>query len=175
MAHGNPLNIERIIELFVKKFGIKRSLPGEFSYRAILNKKMSLLEAEGLELFFNAKNSLALQASIDLMEGGQQQYFNSLEDKYQLLQQSIEIIIDFSEDVGEERSWSLLNKHFNNFFEHLKKGLEGKLKNWTRSSFLQACLVGIPNAGKSSFFNYCLGYSRAIVSEEKGTTTRLYF
>ena len=62
-VHGNQINIKRIIDLFISKTNIRHAEPGEFSYRAFLNKKMSLTQVEGLDLLLNAKNIFSLDHS----------------------------------------------------------------------------------------------------------------
>ncbi len=168
-VHGNPINVRRIIELF-KKHGVREANPGEITYRALRNNKMTLTQVEGLDTLLNA-------GSIDLFDNGmshlsgelQKEYLN-LRDSYLNLRGAIEILIDFSEDVGEEQSSKLFKDHFENF-----KSLIHILKRRTRSprSHLlkpKVVLLGVTNAGKSTLFNKLLEEKRSIVSEIKGTT-----
>jgi tRNA modification GTPase len=168
-VHGNPINVRRIIELF-KRSGVREANPGEITYRALRNNKMTLTQVEGLDTLLNA-------GSIDLFDNGmshlngelQKEYLN-LRESYLGLRGSIEILIDFSDDVGEEQSNKLFKDHFENF-----KNLIHTLKRRTRSprSHLlkpKVVLMGVTNAGKSTLFNKLLEEKRSIVSEIKGTT-----
>ena len=56
-VHGNQLNINRILDLFTKKAGLRLAKPGEFTYRALKNKKLSLSQVEGLDLLLNANST----------------------------------------------------------------------------------------------------------------------
>jgi tRNA modification GTPase len=68
-VHGNVLNVNRIIDFFINTFGFRLARPGEFSYRAYKNKKLSFNEIEGLDLFLNAKSLYALTHGRSLMKG----------------------------------------------------------------------------------------------------------
>ena len=48
-VHGNLLNIERIINIF-NNYNIRSAGPGEFTYRALRNKKLTLSQVEGVDL-----------------------------------------------------------------------------------------------------------------------------
>ena len=52
----------------------------------------------------------------------------------------------------------------------IQKVLQGSLIGNKIQGGFKVALVGPPNAGKSSLFNSLLGYDRAIISPEKGTT-----
>ena len=41
-VHGNKVNVQRIINFFKKQYKFKEALPGEFSYRALKNNKLTL-------------------------------------------------------------------------------------------------------------------------------------
>ena len=55
--HGNTLNIERVLQFFITKFSFRLAAPGEFTYRALKNKKLMLSQVDGLDLFLNANSS----------------------------------------------------------------------------------------------------------------------
>ena len=65
-VHGNQLNIQRILDLFIKNGDFRAAHPGEFTYRALKNKKLSLSQVEGLDMLLNANSSLMLSQGLDL-------------------------------------------------------------------------------------------------------------
>lgn len=168
-VHGNVLNVKRIINLFIKN-GFIYAHPGEFTYRALKNKKLSLSQVEGLDLFLNATNPLSLKQGLSLLNGKLQDSFRELHDSFLIHKASLELGIDFSEDVGEETFNDSLKKSFDRL-ESAVLTLSRKINLF--SSELKSpeiVLFGRPNAGKSTFFNKLLKFDRSIVSEEAGTT-----
>ena len=168
--HGNTLNTERIINLFVKHAGFRLAAPGEFTYRAMKNRKLTLSQVEGLDLFLNANSSYALDQGLSLLSGNLHEIYLELWDLYLKHKSSLELSIDFAEDVGEEAAREHFLVSLGNFqkkFQTLVKRVEHMDANLIQPEIV---IAGLPNAGKSSFFNILLSDERAIVSSIAGTT-----
>lgn len=169
-VHGNTLNTERIINLFVTHAGFRLAGPGEFTYRAMKNRKLTLSQVEGLDLFLNANSSYALDQGLSLLSGNLHQIYLELWDLYLKHKSSLELSIDFSEDVGEEAA----REHYLSSLERFQKKFNSLVKRVEHqdSNLIQPEIViaGLPNAGKSSLFNFLLSDDRAIVSSVAGTT-----
>src|SRR5690606_38003789 len=80
--HGNTLNIEKIITLFVKHGGCRHAGPGEFTYRALKNKKLTLSQVEGLDLFLNASTGYALEQGLSFLSGELKDIYQDLYDLF---------------------------------------------------------------------------------------------
>ena len=169
-VHGNVLNVRRIIELFCKSDKIRFAKPGEFTYRAIKNKKLSLTQVEGLDLFLNANNGIALKQGLDILQGNLHQKYVSLYNSFKALKSAFELQIDFLEDVGEESANFQLNSALNDFEYKIKDLYEKTLFNKSYLLAPTVVVIGQTNAGKSTFFNNIIGINRSIVSSTKGTT-----
>lgn len=168
--HGNQLNIQRILELFVNHGDCRSAAPGEFTYRALKNKKLSLSQVEGLDMLLNANSSLMLSQGLDILQGDLHAQYLALYDAYLKLKAAVEISIDFSEDVGVEETQKLFEDSFKKFFiliSSLKTRTEGNISSLLSPEIV---LVGQTNAGKSSLFNILLKHDRSIVSNIAGTT-----
>ena len=168
--HGNQLNIQRIISLFISKGDCRSAAPGEFTYRALKNKKLSLSQVEGLDMLLNANSSLMLSQGLDILQGDLHAQYLAVYDAYLKLKAAIEISIDFSEDVGAEETQKLFQDSFDKFFKlisSLKTRTEGNISSLLSPEIV---LVGQTNAGKSSLFNILLKHDRSIVSSIAGTT-----
>lgn len=168
--HGNQLNIQRILDLFIEKAHFRAAHPGEFTYRALKNKKLSLSQVEGLDMLLNANSNLMLTQGLDILQGELHAQYLALYDSFLKLKAAVELSIDFSEDIGEEESKKLFNDSFFNFskiLDSLHSRTQGSV-----SSLLspEVVLVGQTNAGKSSLFNLLVKQNRSIVSNIAGTT-----
>jgi tRNA modification GTPase len=169
-VHGNLLNIQRILDLFIQNAGFRDAHPGEFTYRALKNKNLSLSQVEGLDMLLNANSNLMLTQGLDILQGELHAQYLELYESFIKLKASIELSIDFSEDVGEEESRHLFLDsfiHFSDLLDALHVRTQGNL-----SSLLspEVVLVGQTNAGKSSLFNLLVKQNRSIVSNIAGTT-----
>ena len=169
-VHGNKLNIKRIIDLLSSNTGIRIAKPGEFSLRALNNKKLTLSEVEGLDLLLNANTIFSLKQGFSLLSGQLKKDFNDLYDIYLKHRSSVEIGFDFLDDLGEEQFQKEINNSFNGLKNIIFK-LHSKVKN-QREQLIRPDIVlyGLPNAGKSTLFNYLLKDERAITSNIAGTT-----
>lgn len=169
-VHGNTLNVERILDLFVSYAGCRVAQPGEFTYRALKNKKLSLSQVEGLDLFLNANSGYALDQGLSLLSGNLQEIYQELWDLFLVHKSSLELSIDFSDDIGEEAAKEYFTKSLENFakkFQSLVKRVQPMEHNLIQPEIV---LAGLPNSGKSSLFNHLLSEERAIVSSQAGTT-----
>lgn len=169
-VHGNTLNIERILYLFVSYAGCRLASPGEFTYRAMKNKKLTLSQVEGLDLFLNANSGYALDQGLSLLSGNLQEIYQELYDLFLVHKSSLELSIDFSDDIGEEAAKEYFTNSLNNFakkFQTLVKRVQPMEHNLIQPEIV---LAGLPNSGKSSLFNLLLSDERAIVSAVAGTT-----
>ena len=169
-VHGNLLNVRNILSLFVGSGIVRHANPGEFTRRALVNKKLSLSQVEGLDLFLNASSKYMLSAGLAGLYGELNDSYLELYDTFLKLKSMLELSFDFSEDVGESESNRLLNASFLNFFNRIE--ILNKRATADYSSLLspEIVIAGRTNAGKSSLFNYLLSNDRSIVSDTHGTT-----
>ncbi len=167
--HGSIAVVTDLVRTLAK-LGVRQALPGEFSFRAVRNGKVSITQAEAVSDLISSSNRQASELALEKMQGAQNRGLMALSEE---LKQAIvlgELGIDFSDQDIDEVSVVALRKKL--------KDLAGKLERlcagYDRGSKLQngvvVAFVGLPNAGKSSFFNALLGEERAIVSEFPGTT-----
>ena len=167
--HGNTLNVERILNFFTDR-GFRLAAPGEFTYRALKNKKLTLSQVEGLDLFLNANSGFALDQGLSLLSGQLHQLYDDLYDLFLKHKSALELSIDFSDDVGDEtaRAYFLSSlSEFKNKFDQLYRRVLPMDLNLIQPEIV---LAGLPNSGKSSLFNLLLKDERAIVSSMAGTT-----
>ena len=169
-CHGNSIIINQIINLFLHNFSIRRAKPGEFTYRAYLNQKLSLTQIEGLDLLLNATSPHTLDSARSLFSGEIHKDFILLQELLLKFKAAVDMNLDFLEDIGDQQAIKIFNESLEKLFQHTSK-LYGRTQS-TTASLLNPSVVlfGNTNAGKSTFFNYLLGTNRAIVSDIDGTT-----
>jgi len=170
-CHGNRLNVERIINLFVDNFNfISHSKPGEFTLRALKNKKLTLSQVEGLDLLLNAQHSYAFSHGLSLLNGDLSDQYKELYNKFLDLRVKLELLMDFSDDIGEKEGADLFKESFGNFSDFVHNLTTRARNNSEELISPKVVLFGPVNSGKSTFYNQLLGIDRSIVSNEEGTT-----
>jgi tRNA modification GTPase len=173
-CHGMTHVVE-CLQKALRDLGYLEALPGEFSFRAFRNSKISLAQAERLHLAFQSE-SIGAQAPSRLMGFDQ-----AATDADALLEQSlvdlstargrVEAAIDFPE-AAEEQSADV--EAALKLIEVSQVSLNQLIQAhdvFSRSLGIpRVVIVGEPNVGKSSLLNFLCGGARALVADEAGTT-----
>jgi len=169
-VHGNRFNVAKILGLFVASSKFRKAAPGEFTFRALKNNKLTLSQVEGLDLLLNASSGFALDQGLQILCGEVNKKYIELKDLYLSLRSNFELNIDFVEDVGEEVADQKFKEAFESFSD-LVNELYKRVGSQTAALLRpEIALYGAVNAGKSSLFNTLLSTDRSIVSKIKGTT-----
>lgn len=168
-CHGNPLIATRILEDLIER-GCRQAEPGEFTRRAFLNGRMDLTQAEAVMELIQARSDRAIKAANNQLRGAFGRQLGKLKDGLLESIASIEAYIDFpEEDLPDEQKSSHVVR-----LQELIKFCSRIIDSSKYAAFLRdgvkTLILGEPNAGKSSLLNCLLGFERAIVSEEPGTT-----
>lgn len=168
-CHGGSLVTRRILDCLLKA-GAKAAPPGAFTYRAFLNGKLDLTQAEAVQTFIGAKNALSLQAAAHQLTGKLSEQITSFQKELTDTAAILEAWVDFPEEGLEFASKEEVISALENTLVKMRK-LEATFHEGRKiHDGLILCLVGSPNAGKSSLMNALLGHDRAIVTPIPGTT-----
>lgn len=168
-CHGGSLITQKILKR-VFEAGALSALPGEFSFKAFMNGKIDLTQAEAIQEMIAAKSDKALQAAKEQLEGRLKEKVLSFQHELSHITAIFEAWVDYPEEGLEFASYddivSSLSAILKDITELCATYHEGKLVK----EGIKLSLLGAPNAGKSSLLNALLGKDRAIVTEIAGTT-----
>ncbi|WP_300716529.1 tRNA uridine-5-carboxymethylaminomethyl(34) synthesis GTPase MnmE [uncultured Brachyspira sp.] len=169
ISHGSIIVIDSLMKLIIKN-GARSANKGEFTYRAYINGRIGISEAEAIHDLIDSSNKLMAEASIYKMRGRLTREIDKLREN---IKNSLMIVygeLDFPEDDTESFSYNKLIE----IFIQIKNDIENILSNSKRVESLingiKVAILGKVNAGKSSIFNMILENERAIVSNIAGTT-----
>jgi tRNA modification GTPase len=168
-CHGGSLITRQVLDIVIAA-GARAALPGEFTFRAYINGKLDLVQAEAVQSLIGAKNERALKEAHHQLQGALSKKVMAFQKELIDIASIIEAWVDFPEEGLEfaslEEILDSLGK-IAGLMENLSQTFhEGKILN----EGLNLCLVGTPNVGKSSLMNALLGKERAIVTDIPGTT-----
>lgn len=168
-CHGGVLVTKKIFELVLKN-GARCAEPGEFTKRAFLNGRIDLSQAEAVTDIINAKNNLALDASISQLKGNISKIIKEIREKIIHHIAYIEAALDDPEHIDLENYGEELKIDIEEILVTLEKLLSTSDNGKIISEGIKTVILGKPNAGKSSLMNTLLGVDRAIVTDIAGTT-----
>ena len=168
-CHGGIIVTKKILGLILKN-GARLAEPGEFTKRAFLNGRIDLSQAEAVIDIINAKSNLALKNSVQQLKGSVKKKIVEIREKLISKTAYIEAALDDPEHISLEGFTEENKNEFEEIAKDLKKLVdtfdEGRLLN----EGINTCILGLPNAGKSSLLNALLNEERAIVTDIAGTT-----
>lgn len=168
-CHGSTYIQQQILQLLVRK-GCRMAQPGEFTFRAFMNGKMDLSQAEAIADLIHSESKKAHDIAISQMKG---QFSNELKDLREKLihfASLIELELDFAEEDVEFADRTELKKLVGDVIVYIERLIQSfELGNAIKNG-VPVAIVGAPNTGKSTLLNQLLSEDRAIVSTIAGTT-----
>lgn len=168
-THGGTYIYRKAASLLLKH-GASHAEPGEFSKRAYLNGKIDLAQAEAIADLIKAKSDSANKLALKQLTGEYSAKIKELRDELINYCSLLELELDFSEEDLEIVSRETLLNRLDSIIGNIKRLTQSYESGKLIKNGVNLAIVGRPNVGKSSIFNYFLNENRAIVTNIPGTT-----
>ena len=168
-CHGGMLVTSAVLES-VFAAGAMPAGPGEFTRRAFINGKLSLVEAEAIGNLLEAESYAQIKLASSKSRGILAKKIAEQRETLTSVLSSIYARIDYpDEDLGDftdEEAVAILkdvNKKIDSLIATYATGRAVK-------EGIKTVICGKTNVGKSSLYNILVGYDAAIVTDIEGTT-----
>jgi tRNA modification GTPase len=168
-CHGSPLILQKTLQTLIS-LGARMAAPGEFTFRAFINGKLDLAQAEAVADVINAESEKGLTNALKHLKGGFSKSIQTLRTDLIKFASLIELELDFGEEDVEFAERDALLKKIEELRIEITQLIESFKVGNAISKGIPTAIVGKPNAGKSSLLNTILNDDRAIVSNIAGTT-----
>jgi len=168
-CHGSPYIQQQVMDACIRQ-GARVARPGEFTFRAFINGKLDLSQAEAVADLIASNSAASHRTALNNIKGGFSQVLSQLREELIKFSALIELELDFSQEDVEFADRKQLHQLIDLLSATTKQLLESfRLGNVIRNG-VQVAIIGKPNAGKSTLLNTLLNENRAIVSDIAGTT-----
>jgi tRNA modification GTPase len=167
--HGGLAVHAAVMEALVQA-GARPAEPGEFTRRAFLNGRMSLLEAEGVADLVAAETDAQRKLALRQMRGAQAETVRDWTGRLTRLSAWQEALIDFPDEDLPPYVETRLKQELAELSEEFGVAERNSRSAAKVRDGVVIAIVGAVNVGKSSLLNALTGRDAAIVSAIPGTT-----
>ena len=171
-CHGGMITSRKVLEACLAA-GARAAMPGEFTFKAFMNGRLDLAQAEAVQKLIGAKNDQAFAAAGKHLEGALSKTIREFQSELIRLAAILEAWVDFPEEGIEFASEQEILDQLQDLCLKMQRLLDTFHDGKKIEEGIALCIVGPPNAGKSSLMNALLDQERAIVTPIAGTTRDL--
>ncbi len=168
-CHGSQYIVGQIIGSLLTA-GARSAKPGEFTFRAFMNGRVDLVQAESVLSIIQSDSERSSRQALQQLGGRLSEEIESIEDDVIYCLAHLEASIDFSTEGLD----TLDHKEIGARLSELVRKIERLIGTYKSGRAIKdgynLALVGDPNVGKSSLLNTFLKEEKAIVTPIAGTT-----
>ncbi len=169
-CHGSPLIVRDLLDCLEGQPGVRPAKAGEFTRRALMNGKLSVLEVEALGALLEAETPWhkelgkrsRVMAQEAMVRGWRRQLITILAD--------VEACIDFADEDLPELEAQPWQAGLQRLCLELRQSVDASHWLERHRQGLLCVIAGPANVGKSSLINNLVGRSVALVHDSEGTT-----
>jgi tRNA modification GTPase len=168
-CHGSPAVLSAALRAFFS-LGVRQAGPGEFTRRAFLNRRLDLVQAEAIVDLVDAETAVAAKNAAAQLEGAVSRKTGKIYEDLLGLLAWFQAAVDYPEEGVDPLEREEIASRLRSGRQELDRLLGSFRRGQVLKEGLRCALLGKPNAGKSSLLNALLGWDRAIVTPQAGTT-----
>lgn len=168
-CHGGMVASRLVLEA-VLKAGARMASPGEFTFKAFMNGKLDLAQAEAVQRLIGARSEKAYEQASLQLTGVLSEKIGVFQSALTEVAAVLEAWVDFPEEGLEFATQEEMIASLQRTCDEMRALLATFHEGEKIQEGIALCIVGPPNAGKSSLMNALLRHERAIVTPIAGTT-----
>ncbi len=168
--HASIIILQDFLKLVSTINNFRFAKNGEFSRRAFLNGKISLIKSEGINAIIRSETKQQQLLANEMFYGNINKQYNDIRNRLIEALSYVETQIDFSEEEVPQNVINNVKEITDDLINKISTCLDDKRSIDKINKGIIISIIGEPNVGKSSLLNWLAKRDIAIVSPIAGTT-----